>query len=251
MSAFNSVLPRCKAYFRRHGLRATIVRTLFAFQRELVPGREVIYYCSLAGNTRSDEGLARSLNVECKKDSDEVSPQDLQQIVNVGTANVARRNVQERFARGARLWMIRSEGKLAGYGWTLAGSTISPHYLRLGRRDVHLFDFYVFPEFRRRGINPQLVNHILCSLAAEGGSRAFIEVGDYNRPQLESLKKTPFCVLGVARKFSIFNRTIVCWAKPFATNQTLESAPNPGRDPLGRSEDCLSTPSQVSLMPRK
>jgi len=81
---------------------------------------------------------------------------------------LAHQSMKERFGLGASLWLIKSRDKLAGYGWTLRGGTVEPHYFPLGQDDVHLFDFHVFPHYRGQGMNPFLVIHILRSLAAEG-----------------------------------------------------------------------------------
>jgi ribosomal protein S18 acetylase RimI-like enzyme len=86
------------------------------------------------------------------------------------------------------------------------------HYFPLGPDDVHLFDFHVFPQYRGQGTNPLLVTRILQGLATEGASRALIEAAEWNQAQLSSLAKTPFRRLGLARKLTIFDRTIVCWA---------------------------------------
>jgi ribosomal protein S18 acetylase RimI-like enzyme len=126
---------------------------------------------------------------------------------------LVQQNMKERFGLGASLWLIKSHNKLAGYGWTLQGRTVEPHYFPLGHDDLHLFDFHVFPEFRGRGMNPSLVTQILCRSAVEGVRRAFIEAAEWNQPQLSSLTKTPFRRLGVARKRMIFGRTIVWWGK--------------------------------------
>jgi len=107
--------------------------------------------------------------------------------------------------------MIKSEGKLAGYGWSLRGRTIERHYYRLGPDDVHLFDFYVFPQYRGRGLNPLLVTEILRNLAIERMDRAFIEAAEWNQAQLASLRKTPFHRLGRASKFTILQKTIIFW----------------------------------------
>ncbi len=135
------------------------------------------------------------------------------------------RNIKERFGQGASLWLIKSEDRLAGSGWTLRGRTIAPHYFPLGPEDVHFFDFHVFPQYRGRGMNPFLVNHMLRSLAADGGGRAFIEAAEWNGAQLASLKKTPFRHLGWARKFTIVRHTIVWWAENGAVEQLRKEAP--------------------------
>jgi GNAT superfamily N-acetyltransferase len=126
---------------------------------------------------------------------------------------LAQKNMKERFRKGASLWLIKSHDRLAGYGWTLKGGTIEPHYFPVGQDDVHLFDFYVFPQYRGQGMNPLLVGEILRSLAREGAGRAFIEAAEWNQPQLSSLSKTPFRCLGWATKLTIFGRTVVRWSK--------------------------------------
>ena len=73
-------------------------------------------------------------------------------------------------------------------------------------------------------MNPLLVIHILRSLAREGGRRAFIEAAEWNEAQLSSLRKTPFQLMGWARKSTIFHRTIVCWArtKPYSRDTNIQ-----------------------------
>lgn len=153
------------------------------------------------------------LSVEPKRKQEEIDSHDLQKIVNIWNRELALRDLEERFKAGATLWLVRSEGELAGYGWTLLGHTLKPHYVRLGANDVHLFDFLVFPEYRGRRINPLLVTYILNQLAAEDRTRAYIEVAEWNRAQLTSLGKTDFHLFGVARKLSLFGRTIVEWGE--------------------------------------
>ena len=144
-------------------------------------------------------------------------------MTSVWNPKLVQQNMKERFDLGASLWLIKSEGKLAGYGWTLSGSTVEPHYFPLGQDDIHLFDFHVFPQYRGRGINPLLVAHILSSLATEGMGRAFIETAEWNQSQLSSLlRKTPFRRLGVAKKWNIFDHIIVSWARTKPYNRLGE-----------------------------
>jgi ribosomal protein S18 acetylase RimI-like enzyme len=175
--------------------------------------------------------LPSFLKVEQKRSSAELSPEDFEAITSFWNPRLARRNMKERFGKGASLWMIKSHGRLAGYGWTLQGHTIEPHYFPLGRDDAHLFDFHVFPEYRGQGMNPFLVGEILGRLAREGASRALIEAAEWNQAQLSSLSKTPFRRLGLARKLTIFNRTIVCWTEretaPRGTKVPVRAIDNP------------------------
>ncbi len=149
--------------------------------------------------------------VERKRAEIELDARDLLQVESVGYPKAVRRQLSGRFARGASLWLYKLDDKVAGYGWTLTGTAIAPHFFPLGRGDEHLFDFFVFPEYRGRRINPSLVKHVLAKLALEANGRAFIEAAEWNTPQLNSLGRLPFHKLGHARKFFLFGRTVAVW----------------------------------------
>ena len=227
-------ISRFAEYFKRNGLHATGRRLSLTVRRTLFSNRMVLFYCDLTSQGSSTTGLPSSLKVERKRNETELNPKDLQEISNFWHPKLARRNIEERFALGASLWLIKSDGNLAGYGWTLRGRTVEPHYFCLGLDDVHLFDFHVFPTYRGLGVNPSLVNYILCSLAKESHGRAFIEAAEWNQAQLTSLKKTPFRRLGWARKRSIGGLTIVWWAENDAAGQKgPKSASAAGREAAG------------------
>jgi ribosomal protein S18 acetylase RimI-like enzyme len=212
-SSFLEPISRMVAYSRRHGSRATLQRAGLLLRRLFSSNRMVLFYCDVPINEASwpATNLLDHLKVERKHRREEVAPADWEQIVNFWNPELCQRNFTERFAEGASLWLIRSEEKLAGYGWTITGRTIVPHYHPLGANDIHMFDFLVFPEFRGRKINPSLVEHILNQSAVECRTRAYIEVREWNHPQLISLGKTRFRILGIARKVSLFGRTFVEW----------------------------------------
>ena len=71
--------------------------------------------------------------MERHRNQTDLSPRDLQEITSFWNPELARRKIKERFELGASLWLIKVEGKLAGYGWTLQGRTVEPHYFPLGR----------------------------------------------------------------------------------------------------------------------
>lgn len=195
--------------------------------RRLLSSRFVLYYYDLV--TRGCPSLlARTLpdglTVARVTSQEEIDQQDWQKMTNFWKPELTRRNFSERFRKGAAVWLIRSDGKLAGYGWTLTGRTIKPHFVPFGPNDVHLFDFLIFPEYRGRGINPLLVTHILDQLAAESRTRAYIEAAEWNHSQLTSLSKTGFHLLAVARKVSLFGRTFVEWGRAEEPSRS-ESAP--------------------------
>ncbi|HTT22808.1 MAG TPA: GNAT family N-acetyltransferase [Candidatus Sulfotelmatobacter sp.] len=217
-------ISRIAEYYRRHGLVATIRRAGLAATRALIANRMVVFYCDLNTQTAAPSTLPDSFKVDRLNAELQIGAQDLDQITRFWMPEVVKRNIEQRFAQGASLWLIKSGEKLAGYGWTLKGGSIEPYYFPLGSDDVHLFDFYVFPHYRGRGINPRLVAYILRELAADCGGRAFIEAAEWNQAQLSSLRKTEFLHLGLVRSFSVFGGKYVHWVEGQAAEQIRKDA---------------------------
>ena len=209
--AISSAISRLKTYYARHGFGETVCRLSLSAKRALFSSRMVLFCCDLSRQNSATADLPSTLTVERCKNQTDLSLRDLQAITSFWNPKLARRNIEHRFGLGATIWLIKVEDKLAGYGWTLRGRTVEPHYFRLEPDDVHLFDFHVFPQYRGQGVNPSLVSYILCCLAGECEGRAFIEAAEWNQAQLASLRRTPFHRLGSARKLTLFRHTLVCW----------------------------------------
>jgi ribosomal protein S18 acetylase RimI-like enzyme len=207
----SSSISRLTAYYNRNGLVATIRRAGLALKRSLFSSRMIVFYCDLGKLDMAPVKPPNSLRVECLRSYADLSQRDLREMTGFWNPKQAHRNIRERFEKGASLWLIKSEDKLAGYGWTLLGHTIAPYYFPLTSDDVHLFDFHVLTQYRGRGLNPFLVSQILRSLATAGRGRAFIEAAEWNQAQLASLEKTPFHRLGMARSSTILRHTFVSW----------------------------------------
>jgi len=210
-------------YAKHHGLWVTAKRTLLGLRRMLAGNRFVLFYCDLASFEVTPLDEPAQGTIERRFSGTRLDPQDLDRIMNAGYPPTVRRQLAERFAQGASLWLFELEDKLAAYGWSLIGHTMEPHFFPLGRNDVHLFDFFVFPEYRGRRINPALVSHILNNLALEGKARVFIEAAEWNTAQLHSLERVPFQKLGYARKHSLLGGTIVVWSERRSPSSLLET----------------------------
>jgi GNAT superfamily N-acetyltransferase len=214
MSISDSI-SRLTSYYKRHGLKSTLQRGKVFAARLFSPNRLVVFSYDLSKSeaVSSSRAWPNSLSVVRVTGQEQIDKQDWLQIIDFWDPKLSERNFSTRFREGASVWLIRSNGKLAGFGWTLTGRTIRPHFFPFGPNDVHLFDFLVFPEFRGKGINPLLVTHILEQLGKERRARAFIEAAEWNHAQLNSLAKTGFQMLGVARMRTILGRTFVEWGK--------------------------------------
>jgi ribosomal protein S18 acetylase RimI-like enzyme len=208
-----SAISRLAEFYRRHGFAATVSRAQLAAKRMLFAGRMVVFYCDLKDRRLSEAHLPEAGKVERVRALEDVAPGQIRQMTEFWNSKLATRDINERFAKGANLWLVECEGQLAGYGWTLQGTTVEPYYFPLAGSDIHFFDFHVFPRFRGRGINPFLVCRMLSELASQNGGRAFIEAAEWNAAQLASLQKTPFRRFGLVRSFNLFGRAYFSWTQ--------------------------------------
>jgi ribosomal protein S18 acetylase RimI-like enzyme len=220
--ALSQKLSRLRAYYKLHGVAATLRRLSLAVRRSLFSSRMVLFYCDLSTLSSPTTGMPSRLRVERYKNQADINPEDLQAITSFWNPELARHNINYRFELGASLWLIRFSEKLAGYGWTLQGRTVEPHYFPLGKDDVQFLDFHVFPKFRGRALDWFLMTHILYELAAEGRARAFGEAAEWNQASLSSFAMTPFQRLGFAKKFAILGRTMVWWQQNRPVKQERE-----------------------------
>jgi len=206
-----SAIRRSVEYYRRHGLLVTLRRAGVAVRRALTASRVVLFYCDLPRLGEAHAKLTDSLQVERKEGFNQLSEQDLNEILDVWNADLARQVMKKRFRLGASLWLIRSGGKLAGYGWTLRGRTVEPHYFPLGPDDVQFLDFYVFRRYRGRAIDWFLMTYVMKRLAQDGLGRAYGEAAEWNQASLSSFRMAPFRFLGYARKLTVLGCTFVQW----------------------------------------
>jgi ribosomal protein S18 acetylase RimI-like enzyme len=212
-------ISRFLDYYRQHGAAATCCRIGLALKRGVFTGRSLLFYCDLSTQPKSGAALPSFLSVERKQGISEIAPADLEQMATFWNPKLAYRNMRERFTQGASLWLIKREAQLAGFGWTLQGRTIEPHYFPLGPNDVQFLDFHVFPKYRGRAIDGLLITYIIQMLAADGLARAFGEAAEWNKASISSFGMSPFRVLGCAKKTTVFGCTIVRW---FESDGVLE-----------------------------
>jgi hypothetical protein len=230
-------ISRFSDYLKRNGLSATARRVALAVRRSLFANRSVLFYCDLPTLGPFPHALPDSLTIERVRSQAELSQADFEQITSFWNPELARRNIEERFGLGASIWMIRSNGNLAGYGWTLQGRTVEPHYFPLSANDVQFFDFHVFPKYRGRAMDWFVMTYALHQLAAEGCLRAYGEAAEWNKASISSFGTTPFRRFGMGKKYSLAGHTIVRWAPENRPNQKKpvscrmqadESIPSPG-----------------------
>lgn len=200
-------LHRLISFYRKHGYRATQLRFYDGFRRFSFLGRMVLFSCRLPLEQFSS---ATDIRIE-RVTADTLSKRDRMCITNVWNPTIKDRQIADRFAAGSHLWLAKVGNSLAGFGWTIQGQTIAPHFFPLRSDEVHLFDYFVYPEFRGRGINVALVSKILGQLGSERVRFAHIECAAWNQNQIRSLGKTAFRRYAEATKLTFFGHSLVLW----------------------------------------
>ena len=207
----SSKISRITEYYTRHGFKAMIRRAQVSLNRVLYANRVFVFYLDLTRQTLRPIALPSSCKIDRIRTAGGLSAQDLEAMVNIWNPTLARRNMAERFAKDAELWIIKSGEQLAGYCWTIRGKAIAPYYFPIAQDDVQLFDVYALPQFRGGGTTWYLIGSMLHALQADGVARVYADMAEWNRPSLAFYKMTPFRPLGLARSFVIGGRRFTYW----------------------------------------
>jgi GNAT superfamily N-acetyltransferase len=192
-------------------LRILVKRLVEQVNRAKRLNRMVLLYCDLSNEICGSTDLPASIVVERKRSVAELNHTDFQELINFWNPRLARQHIRRRLKQDASLWLMKVDGSVAGCVWTLQGRTMEPYFFRLGQDDVHLFDGYVAPSFRGRGLHSVLLNYVLRNLARENMETAFSEIAEWNYRSFSSVRTTPLRRLGSARKLTIGSQTIVWW----------------------------------------
>ncbi|MGO9138303.1 MAG: N-acetyltransferase family protein [Syntrophales bacterium] len=149
--------------------------------------------------------------IECKSTYHEISGPDSVRLVNYWTEELLIDRIKKRFTEGAVIWIVKCDGNVAGYGWSIRGKMVSQYFLPLTPHDAVLFDYVIFDEFRGRGLYPLLINYMFSQLKIAGVKRAFGHSYAWNESSIHGLSKTFFRKFSLARQFHIFGRDITIW----------------------------------------
>jgi ribosomal protein S18 acetylase RimI-like enzyme len=200
-------------YYRRKGIVNTICHAFQKIRELLFRKPDILFFVDLPRLKNEEYIISDNVGVECVRSEAEISKQDLNMLFEHISEKIFAYYMEERFSKGALLWLVKVDGMLAGYIWSIAQRTIKPYYFPMTEKDVHLFDNFIFEELRGRGINQALVNYVLAKLRKKGLARAFIETNVANTPEIRALAKTGFVKFGLGRKYHIHGYCVAIWSK--------------------------------------
>lgn len=202
-------------YCREEGLWKGFRRAGKLAWRFFSKNKTILFYVDLIAFDQRDPGLVDHITLEVKRNEKEISDQDLTRFIRhrgkYRGEDVAASEMRDRFAKGALFYLVRLNKEFVYYFWYIKGRYVSPYYFPITHNDVVLLDAETFPEFRGRGINPTITNHMIHKLKEEGVTRVFLSISASNESSIRAIAKTQFKKYGVARKFRLFGKSITLW----------------------------------------
>jgi len=203
---------RFAKYYKKHGLLKTFQKVCQDVQHLFFKSQMVLYYAELKELPDTGLSLPQNINIECRRTYDDAYLSDMQKLTDYRSEKLLTKKIKDRFEKGAVLWIIKQDGAIAGFIWSIRGKTVKPYYIPLTPDDVFLFDVEVFDTFRGRGLYPLLTNYMVGKLKSEGVIRAFGDIRAWNASSILGAKKTYFHKLAEVRTFNIFGRNITMWS---------------------------------------
>jgi hypothetical protein len=181
----------------------------------IFPQRKVIWCRDLTEAEDEDFELPPNITITRFRSRDQMDKEDLKVLIENVTdlmGTIASKMIDSRFEKGAVLWLIKEDGHLAGYRWTIENDPLYHTYVPLTEKDVHLLDNELFEGFRGGPLNQLFSKSYRITLKREGFKRAFSETHFWNKRAIKAVLKGGGCQIGIARKFHLFGRTIVIWS---------------------------------------
>jgi len=213
---------RATAYVRKHGVSRTIGRLLTEVRRRTVEHREVLFWFDLSAWTPDGSVNNIQYSIDAIEDRASLPEAFRLRLGQEYPLTLVDRSLQKRFEERATLWCLRHRSEFIGYTWTIPGRTLRPYFYPLTAHDVHIFDNFIFPEYRGRRLNSVLITYILRTLKVSGFHRAYIETAEWNHAELRSLARIGFVCLGCGKRGGHQGKHVVTWW--LSEKQHLEDA---------------------------
>jgi hypothetical protein len=207
----NLLLSRAIHVYRKYGVIALCKKCGVKLWRKIFILPDIIYYTDLSQLSRPTREVLPSYSVHERGALRLPSPEEMEGLGAYINPDVLKKQIQERFSQGAKLWLLKKDDACMGMVWTIVKTTIEPFYYLIGNQDVHFFNNEIFEPYRGQGLNPTLIEYVLFQMKQAGYVRAYIETSQRNIAEQVSLKKTSFQSVGKAIKNNLGKYSITLW----------------------------------------
>ncbi|MGB5157634.1 MAG: hypothetical protein WBN77_09395 [Desulfobacterales bacterium] len=200
---------------RSDGITAAIRWLITTVYHRTIPQKQVIWCTDITEINPEGFSIPDNLKIKYFYSIDQVDKEDLKTLTKYGgtelMGSAASSIIHDRFAKGAVLWLLKENGKLAGYRWTIVNKHMLPPYVPHTESDVHIIGTEVFPGFRDRELFQIFIKYSNITLKNEGFKRNYSETYLYNKRAVKAILKIGARKIGIARRFSFFGKNVVIW----------------------------------------
>lgn len=196
-------------YYKKYGFLQSFRRMIEKMNQTR---DEIVYYYDLILFNEHNLQNSQNITIESKTDEKQIGKDELNCLIEHIGKEIILTQLKERFAKGAVLWIIKFNGNLSGYVWSIGkSSTLNPYYFPLCDNDVFLFDGSVLPPYRGKNIYPQLLKNALYGVKQMGFSRAICDAYVWNIAVQKSFSKVGLKKFGIVRKYRLFGHDFILW----------------------------------------
>jgi len=201
---------RIKSYGLVYGIKWLIV---MCYHR-VIPQKQVIWCIDLTKLYAKTLLLPDNIEIQRFDAINQVSQKDIEKLIDSNSdlmGSAASMLIRERFNKGAALWLLKENGQLAGYQWTISNNHETPTYLPHTETDVHTIGIELLKEFRGRDLLYLFQVSTFITLKNNGFKRHYLETYLWNKRALKAFSKIGLRKIGIARRFNFLGKNIVIW----------------------------------------
>ena len=212
-------ISRLKNYIKNKGFKSTSIRLIEKSKHMLFKRRFNIYHANIANFSSINSNLPASMVIVRKANEDEIESHILESLCELRQEKIVMQQFQERFPKGALLWILTINGDLAGFMWSIRRSPIEHFFFPLMDNDVYFFDIMILLEQRNKNLFPLFMHSVLSKLKHEGISNGYYTTYEWNKQMIKSTTKTAFQKIGMAQKFHMLGKDVVLWSEMTTRNK--------------------------------
>lgn len=207
-------LKRIADIVKSEGITAGITWLITTVYHRVIPQKQVIWLADLIKLDSERFSIPDNIEIQRFNSIDEVDKKDYKSLIECGTDLMGSAGsilVRERFDKGFVLWLLKENGQLAGYRWTIVNNHVTPTYVPHTETDAHSIGIEIFSDFRGSHLFRLFDEGIKIALKKEGYKRFYSETFLYNKRAIKAILKTSSRKIGIATRFNIFGKNVIAW----------------------------------------
>lgn len=207
-------LRRIADIVKSRGGIASINWLITTIYHRVIPQKQVIWFADLTEIDSEGFSLPDNIVIQRFYSIGEVDKEDLKTLIKCGVGLMGSAGsilVSKWFDKGAVLWLLKKDGQLAGYRWTIFNNHVTPTYVPHTQTDAHSIGTEIFPGFRGVGLYRLFDQGTKILFKKEGGKRFYYETYLWDICAVKAILKTNSRKIGIATRFSIFGNNVVIW----------------------------------------